>query len=110
MAELGCPFYSIKIIISILYAYGIFVAGEYVDIRLFALRFPLLPALGIARKKKPVLMNAGDVEVDVGNLRLTDLMELTARVSNTVCEFIEGKTMEEAGYNLALKLIEAKVI
>ncbi|MFH1166873.1 MAG: electron transfer flavoprotein subunit beta/FixA family protein [Pseudomonadota bacterium] len=81
-----------------------------VDNELFALRFPSLPALRIAQKKKAVMMTAGDVEVDAGEQRRTDLMEFTARVSNTVCEFVEGGTPEEAGSNLALKLIEAKVI
>jgi electron transfer flavoprotein beta subunit len=81
-----------------------------VNNELFSLRYPTLPALRAAQKRPAIIMNARDLGIDVGTLKHTDLMGLYVRVSNTTCEIIQGTTMEEAGSNLALKLIDANVI
>ncbi len=81
-----------------------------VNSELFELRYPKLTALRTVAKKAPLIMNAADLQVDPEILRRTELVTLSARVSNTTCKYIEGETPEETGVNLALKLIESKVI
>jgi electron transfer flavoprotein beta subunit len=81
-----------------------------VESEIFSLRYPTLPALRAAQKKPAVIMNARDVGIEATSLKKTDLVGLSVRASNTTCRVIPGATMEEAGRNLALALIDAKVI
>jgi hypothetical protein len=64
-----------------------------------------------ATRKRPVIWNAADLNIDAGQLRQRiTLHRLFVPVRSKVCEFIKGETGADSGRQLALKLREAKLI
>ncbi|MDD2735529.1 MAG: electron transfer flavoprotein subunit beta/FixA family protein [Desulfuromonadaceae bacterium] len=76
----------------------------------FTLRYPPFPAIRAAQKQPAELMGAADLAIDVASARRITVVDLAAQVSDTTCEMIKGETAAEAGANLALRLIEAKLV
>jgi electron transfer flavoprotein beta subunit len=74
------------------------------------LRSAALPAIMAAQKKEITVWNAIYLGVEPHKLKQTHLLKLFQPVRDSKCEFIEGKTPEEKGVNLALQLKEAKLI
>ena len=74
-------------------------------------RYPTLRGIMAATRKRPTIWSVQDLELDLSQTvpRLS-LVDLYVPVSESTCEFIEGKNEEEAGRNLALKLREAKLL
>ncbi|MBC8274318.1 MAG: hypothetical protein H8E40_05035 [Chloroflexi bacterium] len=65
----------------------------------------------MAVQKKPVTSwKAQDLGLEVSQMRRTRLLQVFQPVRKTSCEFIDGKTPEETGANLALKLREVKIM
>jgi electron transfer flavoprotein beta subunit len=65
----------------------------------------------IEAQKKPVTVwNAQYLGVDPSHLKRTNLLRLFIPVREVRCQAVEGRSPEEVGENLALKLREAKII
>jgi electron transfer flavoprotein beta subunit len=77
---------------------------------LYELRHTSIAGMMEAKKKPLKTWSAADVGLDITKERRMNLVSLTPRVSDTTCEIIGGESPEEAGGNLAQKLIEANVI
>jgi electron transfer flavoprotein beta subunit len=74
------------------------------------LRSAPLPAIIAAQKKDITVWNTQDIGIELSQLKRRNLLRLFQPVREGKCEVIEGKTPEEAGANLAIKLREAKII
>lgn len=65
----------------------------------------------MAAQKQPVtIWKVQDLGVEPAQMRRTRLLQVFQPVREMRCEFIEGKTPEEAGISLALALREAQII
>lgn len=74
------------------------------------LRTAALADIMAAQKKPITIWKANDLGVEMPQMRRTRLLRVFIPVHEARCEFIEGKTPEEAGINLAAKLREANII
>jgi electron transfer flavoprotein beta subunit len=74
------------------------------------LRSAPLPAIIAAQKKEITVWNTNDIGIELSQLKRSNLLKLFQPIRKGKCEIIEGKTPEEAGANLAVKLREAKII
>lgn len=85
-----------------------------VSSELGGLRTASLPELMAARKKSVTTLKSNDLGIDLAQLsrlRRNNLLKLFPPPRREIrCEIIEGRTGQEAGANLALKLKEAGVI
>lgn len=71
-------------------------------------RYPPLRKIMAAKKKEILTWNAQDISYS-GKVQ-NRMVKLSVPVHQSECEFIEGKTPEELGINLALKLKEIKCL
>lgn len=74
------------------------------------LRSATLTGIMAAQKQPLTIWKSQDFVVWPSQLRRTRLLRLFIPVREARCEFVEGKTPEETGINLALKLRDAKMI
>lgn len=74
------------------------------------LRYPSLKRLQAVRKESAVTLHLDEIGVDPRNLRERKIRGLCAPDHKRVCKFIEGKTAQEMGKNLAIQLREDSVI
>jgi electron transfer flavoprotein beta subunit len=63
-----------------------------------------------ARKKPVITWKAQDLGVELCPMGRSRMLQLFVPAKEARCEIVEGKTSEEAGANLALKLRESKII
>jgi len=63
-----------------------------------------------AQKKTVTVWNAQDLEVDLSQVKQTDLLKLSIPVREVKCQIVQGESSQEAGENLALKLREAEIV
>ena len=77
-------------------------------------RYPTIRGIMAAKKKEPLVWKPADIGVEESQVgaagRRSRLVRLFQPVSQVECQFIEGETPEEAGFNLAQKLREAKLL
>ncbi|MFC2051504.1 electron transfer flavoprotein subunit beta/FixA family protein [Chloroflexota bacterium] len=77
-------------------------------------RYPTIKGIMAAKRNEPIIWKPADIGVDPSQIgasgRRTKLLKLFQPVREGKCEVIEGETPEEAAFNLALKLREAKIL
>lgn len=74
------------------------------------LRSAALAAIMAAQKKEITIWNANDLDIEPSKLRQMRLLKLFQPYHEIKCEFIEGKSLQEAGENLAVKMREAGLL
>jgi len=74
------------------------------------LRLPTVKALMEAQKKPVTVWNIEELGSDLPQVPRTSLLKLSIPVREVDCQLIAGKSPEEAGENLALKLREFNII
>ncbi|MDY6965643.1 MAG: electron transfer flavoprotein subunit beta/FixA family protein [Halobacteriota archaeon] len=74
------------------------------------LRYAGIQEIKAVQKKAITTYCASDLGVDLSSTDQIKLLKLYPPIRETVCCFLEGETLEEAGSALALKLREDKVI
>ena len=70
-------------------------------------RYATIKGILAAKKKQITIWTSGDIPMV---LPKNKILRLFVPVRETRCEFIDGKTPEEAGFNLAMKLRNDKII
>ena len=77
-------------------------------------RYPTLKGIRKARKIKPIVWSPEDIDIDPARIgaagRRSKMLKLFKPVREETCEIIEGESEEDAGMNLALRLMEAEVL
>jgi len=77
-------------------------------------RYPTIKQIMASKRKTIITWKASDIGVNVSKVgsagRRSKLIKLFQPVKESKCEIINGVTSEEAGGNLALKLIENEVL
>jgi len=77
-------------------------------------RYATLKGIMAAAKKQPTVWKPADIEIEPSQVgaagRQANLLKLFQPVREGKCEIVEADTPEEAGFNLAAKLREAKLI
>jgi electron transfer flavoprotein beta subunit len=74
------------------------------------LRCATVQELMAARKKTLTSWRAQDLAIEISSTRLSKAIRLFIPEKKARCQMVEGKTPEELGANLALKLRESKII
>jgi len=74
------------------------------------LRYPTMNNIISAQKKESTAWNAKDLQVEPSGLKRVNLYKLFQPVRECKCEIIESESLEEAGFKLALRLREDKII
>ena len=77
-------------------------------------RYPTIRGIMAAKKIAPVVWKSADIGVEPAQVgaagRRVKLLKLFLPVHEGKCDLVEGKSPEEAGVKLALKLREAKIL
>ena len=77
-------------------------------------RYPKLKGMMTAKKIDPIVWGTAEIDVQPAQVgfagRKSKLLKLYERPLGDMCEFIEGESSEETGFNLAVKLREAKML
>ena len=74
------------------------------------LRYPTMNNVISAQKKESTVWNAKDLQVEPSGLKRVNLYKLFQPVRESKCEIIESDSLEGAGFKLALRLREDKII
>jgi len=77
-------------------------------------RYPTMRGIMAAKKIEPIVWKPADIGVEASQVgaagRHAKVLKLFQPVHEGKCELVEGKSAEEAGVNLALKLRESKLL
>ena len=77
-------------------------------------RYATIKGIMAAKSKEPIVWKPADIGVDVAKIgaagRRTRMLKLFQPVREGKCEIITGRSEEDAGANLAKKLLEAKLL
>jgi electron transfer flavoprotein beta subunit len=77
-------------------------------------RYATIKGIMSAKAKEPIVWKPADIGVDVSKIgaagRRTRMLKLFQPVHGGKCEIITGRNEEDAGANLAKKLVEAKLL
>ena len=77
-------------------------------------RYATIKGIMSAKTKEPIVWKPADIGVDISKIgaagRRTKMLKLFQPVHGGKCEIITGRNEEDAGANLAKKLVEAKLL
>jgi len=77
-------------------------------------RYNTIKGIMAAKRKEPIIWKPADINVDISKIgavgRRTKMVKLFQPVHISKCEIITGETEEDAGANLAKKMIDVKLL